>query len=195
MFFSMRVIRRAPQVEEYYHAAHQKYVPLHQHFRVPDEVYYKRTETTTEDLPKALTRVCARALPGPLCLPAAQSAAPSKGRRGTEGSSGCVRSSPAKAVAPPRAISASISTVQPTSTRTVRPAPPSQPVRSVQGESLSCARSCLTGPLATGCHDSAVGIPQAVGPHRQLAARARATLSYLLPSEAHHHSRACRARA
>jgi len=43
-------------VEEYYHAAHQKYVPLHQHFRVPDEVYYKRTETTTEDLPNALTR-------------------------------------------------------------------------------------------------------------------------------------------
>ena len=54
----------APQVEEYYHAAHQKYVPLHQHFRVPDEVYYKRTETTTEDLPNALTRVCACAYPG-----------------------------------------------------------------------------------------------------------------------------------
>lgn len=63
-WLSSRLVGRAPQVEEYYHAAHQKYVPFHQHFRVPDEVYYKRTETTAEDLPKALTRVCACAFPG-----------------------------------------------------------------------------------------------------------------------------------
>lgn len=53
-------------MEEYYHAAHQKYVPSRgQRFHVPDEVYYKRTETTTEadDLPKALMKVCVYALP------------------------------------------------------------------------------------------------------------------------------------
>ena len=86
--------------------------------------------------------VCLRLPWSGLCLPVAEFAAPSRGGRATEGSSGRFRSSPAKAAAPPRAISASISTVQPTSTRTVRPAPPSHPVRNVQGMRSSCECSC-----------------------------------------------------